>query len=66
MAYLLQFYRQENSLKCKLRNKLLMDGIHKTITEGRGCVAERKAKKKRSQRQKGVGLGWGNVLFETV
>ena len=52
MAYLLQLYRQENSLKCSLRNKLLIDDIHITITEGRGCVAEGKAKKKRSQRQK--------------
>ena len=67
MAYLLQLYRQENSLKCRLRNKLLIDDIHITITEGRGCVAEGKAKKKNtSQRQKSVGLGRGNVLFETV
>ena len=66
MAYLLQLYRQENSLKCRLRNKLLIDDIHITITEGRGCVAEGKGKKKRSQRQKSVGLGRGNVLFETV
>ena len=42
MAYLLQLYRQE---KCRLRNKLLIDDIHITITEGRGCVAEGKAKK---------------------
>ena len=47
MAYLLHLYRQENSLKCRLRNKLLMDDIHITITEGRGCVAEGKAKKKK-------------------
>ena len=66
MAYLLQLYRQENSLKCRLRNKLLIDDIHITITEGRGSVAEGKAKKKRNQRQKSVGLGRGNVLFETV
>ena len=46
MAYLLQLYRQENSLKCRLRNKLLIDDIHITITEGRGCVAEGKANKK--------------------
>ena len=68
MAYLLQLYRQENSLECKLHNKLLIDDIHITITEGRGCVAEGKAKKKRRQRQrqKSVGLGRGNALFETV
>ena len=67
MAYLLQLYRQENSLKCRLRNKLLIDDIHITITAGRGCVAEGKGKKKKkSQRQKSVGLGRGNVLFETV
>ena len=47
MAYLLQLYRQENSLKCRLLNKLLIDDIHITIIEGRRCVAERKAKKKR-------------------
>ena len=45
MAYLLQLYCQENSLKCKLRNRLLIDGIHITITEGRGCIAEEKVKK---------------------
>ena len=65
MAYLLQLYRQENSLKCRLRNKLLLDDIHVTITEGRGCVAEGKAKK-HTQRHKNVGLGRENVLFETV
>ena len=65
MAYLLQLYCQEDSLKCRLRNKLLIDDIHITITEGRRCVAEGKAKKW-SQRQKCVGLGRGNVLFETV
>ena len=47
MAYLLQLYRQENSLKYRPRNKLLIDDIHITITEGRGCVAEGKAKKKK-------------------
>ena len=47
MAYLLQLYRQENSLKCRLSNKLLIDGIHITLTEGRGCVAEGKGKKKK-------------------
>ena len=47
MAYLLQLYRQENSLKCRLRNKLLIDDIHIMITEGRGCIAEGKAKKKK-------------------
>ena len=65
MAYLLQLYRQENSLKCRLRNKLLIDDIHITITEGRGCVAEGKAKKKKPT-PKSVGLGRGNALFETV
>ena len=65
MAYLLQLYRQENSLKCRLRNKLLIDDIHITITAGRGCVAKGKAKKN-SQPKKRVGLGTGNVLFETV
>ena len=40
MAYLLQLYRQENSLKCRLLYKLLLDDIHVTITEGRGCVTE--------------------------
>ena len=48
-----------------VRNKLLIDDIHITITEERGCVTEGKAKKK-SQRQKSVGLGRGNVLFETI
>ena len=47
MVYLLQLYRQENSLKCSLRNKLLIDDIHITITKGRGCVAEGKAKHKK-------------------
>ena len=46
MAYLLQLYRQENDLKCRLRNKLLIDDIHITITKGRGCVAEEKSKEK--------------------
>ena len=67
MAYLLQLYREENRLKCRLRNKLLIDDIHITITEGRGCVAEgkgKKKKKKRSQRQKSVGLERGNILFD--
>ena len=49
MAYLLQLYRQENSLKCRLRNKLLIDDINITITEGRGCVTEGKAKKKKKR-----------------
>ena len=40
MEYLLQLYRQENSLKCRLCNKLLIDDIHITITEGRVYVAE--------------------------
>ena len=66
MAYLWQLCCQDNSLKCRLRNKLLIDDIHTTITEGQGCVAEGKAEKKRSQRQKGVGLGRGSVQFQTV
>lgn len=47
MADLLQLYLQENSLKCRLRNKLLIDDIQITITNGRGCVAEGKGKKKK-------------------
>ena len=54
-------------LECRLRNNLLLiDDIHMTITEGRGCVAEGTDKKKRSQHQKSGGLKKGNVLFETV
>ena len=49
MAYLLQLYRQENSLKCRLRNKLVTDDIHITITEGRGCEAEGRGKKKKKK-----------------
>ena len=52
MAYLLQLYHQENSLKCRLCNKLLIDDIHITITEGRGCVVEGKAKKKKPTSKK--------------
>ena len=67
MAYLLQLCREENSLKCRVRSNLLIDDIHITITEGRGCVAEGTDKRKKlSQRQKSGGLGRGNVLFETV
>ena len=65
MAYLWQLYCQENSLKCRLRNKLLKDDICITITEGRGCVAEETGKKI-NHRQKSGGLGRGNVLFETI
>ena len=68
MAYLLQLYRQENSLKCRLRNKLLIDDIHITIIEGRRCVAERKAKKK-TNAQKALDLGGGmnsSKLFDLV
>ena len=57
MAYLLQLYRQENSLKCRLHNKLLIDDIHITLTEGRGCVAEGKAKK-------ALDLGGGMYCFK--
>ena len=59
MAYLLQLYHQENSLKCRLRNKLLIDDIHIMITEGRWCVAEGKAKKKEANAKKALGLGGG-------
>ena len=68
MAYLLQLYRQEDSLKCRPRNKLLIDDIHRTITVRRGYVAEAKGKK-RSQRQKKGGLGRGmccSKLFDLV
>ena len=64
MAYLSQLYLQDNNLKCRLRNKLLIEDIHITFTEGQGCVAGGKIKKL-NQRQKSVGLGRGNVLFET-
>ena len=69
MAYLLQLYRQENSLKCRLRNKLLIDDIHITIIEGRRCVAERKAKIKEANVQKALDLGGGmncSKLFDLV
>ena len=59
MAYLLQLYRQGNSLKCRLRNKLLTDDIHITITEGRGCVAEGKSTKKQANAKKALDLGGG-------
>ena len=62
MAYLLQLYRQDNSLKCRLRNKLLIDDIHITITEGRGCVAEGKAKKKKANAKKALDLGGGMTV----
>ena len=58
MAYLLQLYCEENSLKCRLRNKLLIDDIHITITEGRGWV--------RNGGKKSDRLGRGNVMFITV
>ena len=69
MAYLLQIYRQENSLKCGLRNKLLIDDIHITITEGRGCVAEGNAKKKKANAKKALDLEGGmycSKLFDLV
>ena len=65
MAYLWQLYCQEISLKCRLRNKVLKDDIHITITEGRGCVAKETGKKI-NDRQKSGGLKRGNVLFETI
>ena len=53
MPYLLQLYRGENSLKCRLCNKLLIDDIHITVTEGRGCrVAEGTGKKKKKKKKK--------------
>ena len=62
MAYLLQLYRQENSLKYRLRNKLLINNIHIKITEGRRCAAEGRGKnKKRSTWE-----GQCSVLFDLV
>ena len=61
MAYLLQLYCEENSLKCRLRNELLIDDIHITITEGRGWV--------RNGGKKAVDLGGGmycSKLFDLV
>ena len=72
MAYLLQLYRGENSLKCRLCNKLLIDDIHITITEGRGCrVAEGTGKKKKKEvnAKKAVDLVGGvyfSKLFDLV
>ena len=69
MAYLLQLYCQEDSLKCRLRNKLLLDDIHITITEGRRCIAEGKAKKKEANAKKALDLGGGmycSKLFDLV
>ena len=59
MAYLWQLYRQENSLKCRLRNKLLIDDIHKTITERRGCVAEGTGKQNKPTPKKWWTWEWG-------
>lgn len=58
MAYLLLLYRQGNSLKCRLRNKLLIDDIHIAISKG---IAER-TDKKGSQRQKSGGLERGECI----
>ena len=61
MAYLLQLYCEENSLKCRLRNKLLIDDIHITITEGRGWV--------RNEGKKAIDLGgwmYCSKLFDLV
>ena len=69
MAYLWQLYRQENNLKCRLRNKLLIDYIHKTTTEGRGCVAEGNREKKEANAKKALDLGGGmyhSKLFDLV
>ena len=70
MAYLLQLYRQENSLKWRLRNKLLIDDIHITSTEGRGCVAEwTDEKKEEANAKKAVDLRGGmycSKLFDLV
>ena len=59
MEYLLQLYRQENSLKCRLCNKLLIDDIHITITEGRVYVAVGIDYKKESNANKAVDLRAG-------
>ena len=37
MAYLFQLYRQESNLECRLRNKLIIDDIHITITKDEGA-----------------------------
>ena len=70
MEYLLQLYRQENSLKTWLCNKLLIDVIPITITERRGCVAEVQCKKKKeANAKKAIDLGWGtncSKLFDLV
>ena len=69
MAYLLKLYRQENSLKCRLRNKLLIDDILITITEKRGCVAEGKGEKREANTKKALDLGGGmycSKLFDLV
>ena len=69
MAYLLQLYRQENSLKCRLCNKLLIDDIHITSTEGRECVTEGKAQKIEANAKKALDLGGGmycSKLFDLV
>ena len=69
MAYLSQLYRQVNNLKCRLRNKLLIDDVHITITERRGCVAEGKSKKKVANAKKALDLGGGmycSKLFDLV
>ena len=68
LAYLLQLYREENSLKCKLRNKLLIDDIHITITEGRRWLVDGKGKKK-ANAKKAVDLEGGmncSKLFDLV
>ena len=68
LAYLLPIQREENSLKCKLRNKLLIDDIHITITEGRRWLVEGKGKKK-TNAKKAVDLEGGmycSKLFELV
>ena len=49
-------------MKCRIRYKLLLDDIHVTITEGRGCVAEgtdKKKKKKKENAKKEVDLRGG-------
>ena len=66
MPYLLQFYRQENSLKCRLRNKLLKDDIHITINDERECVAEGTDKKTKPTPKKQWTWMYCSKLFDLV
>ena len=57
-------------MKCRLRNKLVIDDIHITITEGRGCVAEGKGLKNKQANAKNAEDFGGGVycskLFDLV